>query len=168
MLFLFLIVLALLAAVGVLQANNIGTLKRNVASLVKEKDTYTPILKKIDQLKKTREEVERKTDVIRKLKSDSSLTVRVIDEVARRVDNNRIWLKSFNQKNSSLQLTGVALDNQTVAQFMDTLKASPFIRDVTLASSSLEVVSGKNLKAFSLNCTVAQPNLQKPEETTAK
>lgn len=168
MLFLFLLILALLAAVGVLQAKNIKVLGESVASLTKDKDSYSPILKKIAKLKKAKIEIERKTGVINKLKADSSLTVRVIDEVANRVDKNRVWLNTLSQQGSTLRLTGIALDNQTVAQFMDKLKASPFVRTVTLTSSSLKKVSGRDLKAFSLYCNVAQPIQKKQPETAMK
>ncbi len=168
MLFLFLLILALLAAVGVLQAKNIKVLGESVASLTRDKDSYSPILKKIAKLKKAKIELERKTGVINKLKADSSLTVRVIDEVANRVDKNRVWLNTLSQQGSTLRLTGIALDNQTVAQFMDKLKASPFVRSVTLTSSSLKKVSGRDLKAFSLYCNVAQPIQKKQPETAMK
>lgn len=167
MLFLFLLVLALLAAVGVLQAKNISMLEQSIADLKKETDTYTPTLNKIAKLKKDRIELERRTGIINKLKADSSLTVRVLDEVANRVDKNRVWLQSLNQQGGSLSLTGVALDNQTVAQLMDNLKASPFITVVTLTNSSLKVVSGRNLKAFSLRCAVSQPIAQKSDKPAA-
>jgi len=166
--FLFLLVLAMLAAVGFLQSQNINSLQKQLASLNKEKDSYSATLKRIDELKKSKAELERRTNVINKLKADSSLTVRVIDEVANRVDAKRIWLQSLNQQNSSLRLTGIALDNQTVAQFMDRLKESPFITSVTLTNSSLKIVSGRNLKAFSINCSVAQPKAPKAESVAAK
>lgn len=168
MFLLFLFTLALCGAVGVLQANNIKTLGENIARLTKEKSSYTPTLNKIAKLKKAKIELERKTAVINKLKADSSLTVRVIDEVANRVDENRVWLTALNQQGGSLRLTGIALDNQTVAQFMDKLKASPFIRSVALTNSSLKKVSGKSLKAFSLNCNVAQPIVKKSDKTAMK
>ncbi len=126
------------------------------------------IVRTIDELKEARAEHERRTAVIDKLKSDSSLTVRVIDEVANNVDKKRIWLQSLNQQGSSLRLTGIALDNQTVAQFMDKLKASPFVNNVSLTNSSLKVVSGRNLKAFSINCSVAHPKLPETAEVAAK
>ncbi len=168
MLLAFLITLMALALVGVLQAKNISMLETSIADIKKETATYTPTLNKIAKLKKDRIELDRKTGIINQLKSDSSLTVRVLDEIANRVDKNRIWLQSLNQQSGSLRLTGVALDNQTVAQFMDNLKASPFVKSVTLTNSSLKVVSGRNLKAFSLTCAVAQPISPKAEETAVK
>jgi len=163
---LFILVLAVLLIVGVLQAQKISNLQTDITALQKEKDSYTPTLNKIAKLKKDREELERKTEIIKKLKSDSSLTVRVLDEVANRIDNQRMWLNSLNQANSSLRLTGIALDNQTIAQFMDNLKASPFVMDVTLANSSLKVVSGRNLKSFELNCVVGEPQQPASDKPT--
>ncbi len=165
---LFLSTLVLLATTGFFQAQAIDTLTSEISSLNAKKASYTPILNKIAQLKKDREELGRKTDIIKKLKSDSSLTVRVLDEVATRVDKNRMWLETLQQQNESLSLTGVALDNQTVAQFMDNLKESPVVKDVTLTNSSQKAVSGRNLKSFLLSAVVAQPQPKKPETTETK
>ncbi len=157
MFLLFLLVLGLLAGVGVLQAQKIKGLQENIAALTKEKDSYTPTLNKITKLKKDKEELARKTDIINTLKANSSLTVRVLDEVANRVDNKRMWLESLQQQDASMRLSGVALDNQTVAQFMDSLKESAFVKEVTLTRSSQKVVSGRNLRSFELTCVVGQP-----------
>jgi type IV pilus assembly protein PilN len=162
---LFFLVLAVLGVTGVLQAQKISGLQADITALQKVKNSYNPTLKKIAKLKKDRQELIRKTEIIKKLKTDSSLTVRTLDEVANRIDNQRMWLSSLHQQTSSLRLSGVALDNQTIAQFMDHLKESPFVQDVTLASSSLKVVSGRNFKSFELNCAVAQPQKTAPEIT---
>jgi type IV pilus assembly protein PilN len=168
MAFLFLFVLALLATTGVLQAQKVTSLQNEISALNQKKDSHTPTLNKIAQLKKDREELTRKTEIINKLKTDSSLTVRVLDEVAARIDNQRMWLEALQQQNATLTVSGVALDNQTIAQFMDKLKASPFVQDVTLTNSLQKVVSGRNLKSFELNCTVSSPDAKKSESTVAK
>ena len=168
MLLLLVLVLSVLGVTAALQAQKISSLGVDIKALQKEKDSYTPTLQKIAQLKKDREEYFRKTEIIKKLKSDSSLTVLTLDEVANRIDNQRMWLESLNQQQSSLRLSGVALDNQTIAQFMDHLKESPFVQNVTLTSSSLKVVSGRNLKSFQLHCTVSQPQKKEPEITDVK
>ena len=168
MVLLFILILAISGIAGALQAQKISSLETDIAALQKEKNSYTSTLQKIDRLKKEREELVRKTGIIKTLKTDSSLTVRTLDEVANRIDNQRMWLDSLQQQTSSLRLSGVALDNQTIAQFMDKLKESPFVQNVTLTNSSLKVVSGRNLKSFELNCTVAQPEKPAPEITDVK
>ena len=161
----FLLLLAMLAAVGFIQAQKISSLQTEISQLTQEKNSYSKTLADIDKLKKDTEELERKTAIIDKLKTDSSLTVRVVDEVANRIDNQRMWLTSLHQQESSLRLSGVALDNQTVAQFMDNLKDSPYVNNVILTDSSLKIVSGKNLKSFELTCSVAQPAPAEPENS---
>ncbi len=161
MLVLFAIVLSSLAATAVLQNQKINNLESDISALNKKKESYTPTLNKISKLKKDREELARKTEIINKLKTDSSLTVRVLDEVATKVDKQRMWLESLQQQDTNLSLSGVALDNQTIAQFMDNLKESPFVKDVTLTNSSLKVISGRNLKSFDLTCVVETPTSTK-------
>ena len=161
----FLLLLAMLAAVGFIQAQKISSLQDEISTLTAEKNSYSKTLREIDKLKKDKLELQRKTDIIKKLKTDSSLTVRVVDEVANTIDNQRMWLTSLHQQRSSLKLSGIALDNQTVAQFMDSLKASPFVNSVTLTNSSLKIISGRNLKSFELTCSVAQPAPAEPENS---
>jgi len=166
MCFLFIGSLALATLVGLWQAQKLNNLKADVTALQQEKNSYNSTLKKMTRLEKEKIELTRKTNIIKELKANSSLTVRVIDEVANRIDNKRMWLDSLNQNGSSLQLSGVALDNQTVAQFMNKLKKSPYVQSVSLKSSALKIVSGRDLKSFSLLCQVAHPVEQgtdKPE-----
>lgn len=158
--------LLLLGLFEIWQKGKINAIQAQIADLTKQKDAYAPILADIEKIKKQKEELERKTAVIKKLRSDSSLTVRVLDEVAKRVDNKRLWLDSLDQSGATLNLTGVALDNETVAQFMDKLKTSQFVVDVNLTSSSLKIVSGKNLKSFVMSCSISQP--QKEETSVTK
>jgi type IV pilus assembly protein PilN len=147
--------LVLLALVGILQKGTISATQAKIAELTKKKDAYGPMLAEIEKIKNQKKELERKTAVINKLRTESSITVRVLDEVAKNVDNSRLWLESLSQQGPSLSLTGVALDNETVAQFMDKLKASQVIVDVNLTSSSLKVISGRSLKSFVMTCSIA-------------
>ena len=165
MVLLLVVTLGLLSSVGFLQIQKIKGLESDIARLNQEKESYAPTLRKIEELKKDREELARKTEIINTLKTDSSLTVRVLDEVANKIDNQRMWLESLHQDKAILKLTGIALDDQTVAQFMVNLKESPFVQDVALAASSQKAVSGRNLKSFELNCTVSQPVAAKAEVT---
>ena len=157
----FCCLLVFLGLIGVLQSGMINSLNDQIARLNKQKDEFKPILAQIETMKKQKEELERKTAIINKLRAESSLTVRLLDDVARNVDNKRLWLDSLSQQGPTLSLTGVALDNETVAQFMDKLKSSEFIVDVNLANSSLKVIAGRNLKSFVMTCTTsAQPPVE--------
>ncbi len=157
--FLFLI----LGAVAFLQITKINNIESSIVQLKKEKKRYAPILAEMKRLEKAKNDLENKIKIIKKLKRDSAVTVHILDEVAKKVDSKRMWLKSLKQQGASLSLTGVALDNRTIAQFMDALKQSPYISGVNLSNATLAKVSGRDLKSFSLACSI-----QSPKEKTEK
>ena len=155
--------LLILGAVAFLQSTKINTIESQIAQLKVEKKKYDPILKEMRRLETAKQDLENKIGIIKKLKQDSATTVHILDEVANKVDSKRMWLKSLKQTGASLSLVGVALDNRTVAQFMDALKESPFISGVNLSNASLTKVSGRNLKSFSLACSIVSPKKETPE-----
>ncbi len=157
--------LLILGAVAFVQSSKIQNIETSIAKLKKEKQKFAPILKEMKQLEQAKKDLENKIGIIKKLKRDSSVTVHILDEVAKKVDSKRMWLKSLKQQGSSLSITGVALDNRTVAQFMDSLKKSSYIGTVNLSDASLAKVSGRDLKTFSLACSIVSPEKSK-EQTT--
>lgn len=161
----FVAVLLVLGFIGFLQVGRIENVQAAIADLKREEQRLAPIIREVDQLQKEKEELRRKIDVITKLRKESSLTVHVMDEVAKIIDNNRMWLVSFSQKGGSLQLKGIALDNQTIAQFMEALKESEYILDVNLSSSTLNKVSNRSFKSFGLSCQVGFPQQKSAEDT---
>lgn len=158
-------VLVLLTFVGMLQAARISSLNDEIQAREKEKKSFDKVVQELAELERKRLELNEKIRIINQLKTDSYLTVHVLDEVAKLIDNNRMWLTSLNQSGGQLSLSGYALDNETIAQFMDELKfKSPYINSVGLSNSSMGSVSGKALKSFSLVCSVSTPA---PAEETA-
>ena len=153
----FILLLIILGAMTMLQANKATAIQAETTRLNQEKETYDKILVEIKKLEADKKELENKINIIKQLKKDSALTVHILDEVARRLDATRMWLTALDQQGTSLSLTGTALDNKTIAEFMDSLDASPFISDVNLSDSSLTKVAGQDLKAFSIQCTVGSP-----------
>jgi type IV pilus assembly protein PilN len=158
----FVCFIVILGLVSLIQIRKIASIESSIAELSKEQKRLAPEIAVNEKLKKDKEELERKISIIRQLKAGSSLTVHILDEVANVVDNSRMWLTSLTQQGNVLSLTGIALDNQTVADFMDKLKTSPFVQNVELSNSSLRKISDRNLKEFSLTCAISQP--QKPPD----
>ena len=158
--------LVLLGAIGFLQASKQKQLQQELAKVRQEKQRYNKVLRQIKQLEKDRKLLEKKIGIIKRLKQESSLTVHILDEIANRTPTKRMWLTSLTQKGSTLTLKGMALDNRTIASYMENLKKSPYIRDVSLTNSSLKTYAGRNLKSFSLTCNIGVPE-EKKEETTS-
>ncbi len=154
--------------IAVLMMNSqISSLNSEIQELETKKTALAKILQEIEELKKKKDEVDKQTAVIETLTKSSALTAHLLNEVANLTPNERLWLTSLNQTGASMTLSGMALDNQTVAEYLEKLKNSKYIADnVTLASSSLAVYAGRNLKKFTLSCNVAMPETEKKEEKT--
>jgi type IV pilus assembly protein PilN len=144
---------ALLAIAGY-QSSSISGLKEELAHIEAEKGKYSKILADIKKIEDEKKLLATRTEVINQLKQSSSLTVHVLDEIANLTPPSRMWLKTLSQAGNQLALTGMALDDQTIARYMDELEASDFIQGVRLASSSLEKVAERSLKAFSITASV--------------
>ncbi len=158
----------ILGIIGFLQSSAIKSIETSIATLKKDTKKLAPTLAKMKELEKSRDGLKNKVRIIRKLKKESAITVHILDEVARKVDSKRMWLRSLKQQGTSLSLTGIALDERTVAQFMDALQDSPHIVDVNLSNTSLVKEFNRNLKSFSLACSIASPQGETLEETTKK
>jgi type IV pilus assembly protein PilN len=154
-------ILVVLGGVGFYQSSKAAQLKADIAALNKEKQHYNQILAQIKKLEADKLLIENKIAVIKQLQKSSALTVHILDEVANIIPNKRIWLNTLSQSGGTLNLTGMALDNQTIAQFMEDLKASDFISEVNLSNTSLSNYAGRSLKSFSLSCTVSMPEIEK-------
>ncbi len=158
------VLLVLFAAVGFQQSSKAGQLQQEFSKIKRDKQRFAKTLKKIKKLETDSELLEKRIAIIHKLQAQSSLTVHILDEVARILPNKRMWLTSLSQTGNDLQLSGMALDNRTIAKYMEDLKQSPYIKSVNLANSSLQAFAGRNLKSFSLSCTIGVPAQGKETE----
>ncbi len=168
-LLIFLVVLALLGVTGGLLAAKVTSLNEDIVAKTEEKKSFDKVVQEIADLEKKRLDLNNKIKIINQLKTDSSLTVHTLDDVAKIIDNKRMWITSFKQNGGSLALSGYALDNKTIAEFMDNLQLdSAYINNVNLSNTSLKNVSGNSLKSFSISASVSSPAppQEKQPETT--
>lgn len=168
--------LAALVVGALILSSTVGGLKKDVADLEKRKLELAKILDEIKKLEEQKAEIKRKTDVVDTLAKSATLPVRLLDAVARATPNERLWLTSFDQSGAVMNISGMALDNQTVAEYLDRLRGKDaegkeqkdrpqYITGVNLTSSSLTPYSGRSLKSFVLSGTVAMPAAPEEKKT---
>lgn len=143
--------------VGLNKISLIADLKGENIVLSKKKASYQPILNEIEKLKKDKKEQQTKLDVIKKLKAGSEITVHVLDQIAKLTPSNRLWLNSLTQAKLKVTISGVALDNATIAQYMNNITSSPHFSRAELSKSSQTVVAGAKLKSFGMTISIAPP-----------
>lgn len=150
----FLGVLVVLGAITLGMAQKVSALTEEIKTLENKRNSVDRIVKQIDKLQKDKKILETKLNAVDKLKSDSQLMVHVLDEIANRTPTASMWLTSLKVSGTSLQLSGVALDNATIAQYMRALEASDYFGPSELANASQTVVAGQKLKSFGLTMAI--------------
>lgn len=147
----------LLAGIEIFQISSISGLKEEEAKITAEKQQYVAILNDIKKIEEEKKTLLTRVDVINQLKQSSSLTVHALDEIANFTPIGRMWLKNLSQTESQLSIGGIALDDQTIAKYLDDLESSKYIQKVSLVSSAMEMYADRSLKAFSISAQVVMP-----------
>lgn len=151
------VLILLLVGVEIFQVSSISTLNEEQAKINAEKQQYATILNDIKKIEEEKKMLLTRIDVINQLRQSSSLTVHALDEIANFTPVGRIWLKSLSQTESQLTIGGMALDDQTIAKYLDDLESSKYIQNVSLVSSAMEMYADRSLKAFSISAQVVMP-----------
>ena len=149
-----LVVLVVLGLVAMVLGFKVDELNASIGALQKEKAKYQTTINQIEQLKRDQTLLETKLNTISQLKKGSQLTVRVIDELARLTPSSRLWIKSMSFSGNILKISATALDNATIADFMETIITSPYFQTAELSGTSATAVQGRRLRSFSLTIQV--------------
>lgn len=147
--------LLVLLVYGWILFSTVDSLMTENKRLEARKQELAKILDEIKELEKKKDLIKKQTETIKNLAKTSALTAHLLDAVAKETPNERMWLTNIDQSGNTMKIDGMALDNQTVAEYMKKLEDSPYISDVTLTDSRLQNYSGRNLKSFSLSATVS-------------
>jgi type IV pilus assembly protein PilN len=115
--------------------------------------------KQLKALEQKQKVLDQKLKVIEDLRKNRDLPVRVLDELATRLPQDKIWFQKLTHSGNTLTIDGVARGNEVIAQFMETLAKSPYIDPdkVVLKQSRQVKLKGYKLKGFSLVCGVVVP-----------
>ncbi len=151
------LVLIIMGITAYSQGHKIAEINQRTSTLQAEKNKYRAIVNQINRIKKEQDLLNYKLKAIETLNNNAHLPVRIMDAIARLTPSNRMWLNSMQLSSNTLALQGTALDNATIAQYMERLKASPFFNKPQLQNSSLIKIANKKLKRFSLLMTLNKP-----------
>lgn len=123
---------------------------------IQEEDAKLVVLNKkvgnIEGLKRDKQEVEQKLEMIKSLESHRFFPVRMLDGLNLLIPTRDIWLERINQTGNDLRIEGVARNNDVVARFMKSLEKAGFIQTVDLMGTKEKEVSGNKLQQFILTC----------------
>lgn len=119
----------------VLQAHQLSVLERETTSVQEEIKRFDERVKEVRDLDKLKEELQTKLRIIDDLNSKRVGPARVLADLSVATPDN-LWLVDFKETANSATITGLALDNQTIALFMRQLQTSAYFHGVDLVETT--------------------------------
>ncbi len=122
-------------------------------------------IKEIAELKKQRQDLIARMNVIYQLQGDRTGMVRMFDEIARKLPEG-VYLTSLRTTGTGLALQGVAQSNARVSALMRNLDASDWFSGPELEVINVAEKGGERLSNFSLNVKRGAKAKKTPEAGT--
>ena len=148
--------------------SKISELESNIASTKKQLTATQKKARQVDQIKKKLNLLQRKTRVIRNLELNRKEPVKMLDAMTQLVVPERMWITSFKNQGRRINLNGIALDNQTVADFMTRMERSKLFSSISLKKVNQKRIGKNNLKSFAITANKRVVKAKKPVKKASK
>lgn len=146
------------------QSHRISSLGNEIATTRDEIKALDIKVKEYGQLQKKVKDFENKHKTIEDLTRRKAGPVQVMESLSAATPPT-LWLTEFKETGGKLVITGMAVDNQTVASFLKALAKFHYFRDVELVETTEGGSRSGPLKKFSLRSLISY---QPPAATTPK
>jgi type IV pilus assembly protein PilN len=130
------------------------TLAQNVQKR-QEIAKFKSLTTEVEKKKQEQKMVQNRLDIINSLRKDKARAAMVLDELS--IDKpEKLQLESLKKDGAKLGIEGVALDDETIANFMTNLRKSKLFKNVDLIVSEQIEQSKMKVKKFVLSCEIIQ------------
>lgn len=167
-----------LASASIFLKGQVYSKRQQKEKLETKKKELDIVEKTIAQLKAKAEEVEGKFNTVEGLQKERTLLIEALDAIVSVIPEEKMWFEKLTLKGGSLQLSGIALDNQTIATFMKKMEGLSVVKSVGLNSIKRTIydvsgdkkakgkTGGYELMEFAIEISIgpAVKNTPKPEK----
>ena len=128
-------------------------LLNKISNTKKEINHYKSFTTEVSKAKEDQKILQDKLNVINSLRKEKGTPAKVLDELSMGKPE-KIHLESLKKEGTKLGIEGIALDDETVANFMTNLRKSKLFKNIELIVSEQVEQSKIKLKKFSLSCEI--------------
>ena len=128
------------------------TLADNLESLKKEVAIYEEKARQVEDIKKKLDTLNKQIEVVNQLKAYRETPPKLLAKMTEMVVPGRMQITRLVSDKSNLTLVGDALDNETIAVFMLRLERSGLFSSVVLESSKQVNRFSVEMKQFNIKC----------------
>lgn len=111
------------------------------------------IKREINKAKTNKKILQEKLNIIENLNLSRTRPIQIMSVLASKIPE-KMWLKGLDKKDNKLTLQGIALDDETIANFMKNLQRSRLFSAVELVVTERTTIEKFNLKKFTMICTI--------------
>src|SRR4030042_611325 len=124
-----------------------------ISETKKEIARYKSLAVEVTKAKEAQKVLQDKLNIINSLRKGKETPVRGLDEIS--VDKpEKLQLELMKKEGSKLAIEGIALDDETIVQFITNLKKSKLFKNVDLIVSEQIEQNKIKLKKFILSCEI--------------
>jgi type IV pilus assembly protein PilN len=151
-------------------------LTTSVSDTKKELALYKKKNDEINEIRKKLKDLEMRQNVIEDLEKRRFEPVHIMEELTEKIVAERMWLTRLNIGSNQMDIDGIALDNKTVADFMDNLeeisqlneRSSHLYEKVRLNRLQQEEIRSLNMKKFEISAIKMATLPEKPNDKKNK
>jgi type IV pilus assembly protein PilN len=155
---LILSVVLLLGVFVFIQLGLSGKIEDTLAQNAKKREEivkYKSLTAEVEKKKQEQKMLQNRLDIINSLRRDKAKAARVLDELS--IDKpEKLQLESLKKDGARLAIEGIALDDETIANFMTNLRKSKLFKNVDLIVSEQIEQSKMKVRKFILSCEIIQ------------
>jgi type IV pilus assembly protein PilN len=148
------VTIALIGTIWILQEMHISDLNNRLTKVKNEVEQLAKYDLLLQEVAKKVQIINKKREIIRDLQRDRDTIVRLMALISVEMPAEKIWLERFVQSSNSITMDGVALSNESIAEFMRNLESSPYVikGTVNLTHSRQTLMSSMKLREFQVTC----------------
>lgn len=163
------VVILSLTAVNVWKTGEVNEHKAKLVKINSEVKKLAKIKAKVDGFKVKNRELIKRINVIKVLEENRSGPLFVMDSLGKAIPK-RAWVNGFTIKGLTATMSGIAWNEQTVADFLRGLEKSPYFQQVELKEIKTKKIKTLNLKTYKITTRLnfsgkkKQPVKKKPRK----
>jgi type IV pilus assembly protein PilN len=132
-----------------LKIGQISSAKNDISSANTKINELKAKIGKLEELKKFKEQVKKKLDVLAQLRKDRTGPAQRLATLSD-MTPDKLWLTGYVESGDNVKVNGVAYTEDLIAQFMRNIQSSNDFTGVELIVSEQREISGSKVKGFEL------------------
>lgn len=153
--------LAVAMAVYSVTLIRIKSAKNDIEKSDQEIQRLKKVIGEIDNIKKLKEEVKKKLDVLNRLRKEKTGPAIRLAKLSEATPE-KLWLTKYVESGTNISIAGIAFNEELIAAFLRNLQSSGEFANVELQVSEQVELSGVKAKKFDISCSLQAAKKEEP------